>query len=811
MLCRKSIILGIGLSIWLSIIVLLMVQYVPLRQVYDQTHNDTRRIFPKAYEIEITKDTYHRSFRWVLQDGYLQFFMKPNRGLSIVAMDVNASPLPVLPVPALIVTMSGQRVVMPIHAGWRRLFFLVRPPTLTDGYTTFPYHVKNPSIPDDRGQDDRSSLGFAVHRVIVMPTRLFAIDWSWFVFIAVMSCLFVGLWQRLRLPLWWLIGVGIIAGIGIRTILPTAEWYIPTAWSVLGICAYPIVLYIVRPLCRPHDFTQLQMAVAVVLCVAGLRWATLLGLIMVAIVYLWGPRTVAVALQIPNAPSMTERWVMPILVGLATIVRFWDLNNTGMGLFRDEARHGALANQIMQGIYLVYSPWANLPAGYFYLSTIPIALFGASPFAIRFVAAIAGVLTVPIVAWVVRPLWGRQVALVAAALCTMSLWHISISRMGFPISLGPLVTLVAIGAIERSMRQNAVLWQRLGWAALCGVMIGSMTLIYHSARLMPIVIIVFGVIFAWQRRLSWSLLIRVIGVLGLFGIVAVFPIVQYAVVNSEDYWHRITVTSLSYWANLNGLWWGFAHVRNFVDYIGIWFVAGDTNPRQYSFGLPQLDLLAGSGFLMGLWLWWQFRRDLLIWAVGIWFVVTLLPGIFSVDAPHAWRSAENITPTLIIAAWGIVALMRTIPFRQGYQWLVVITLAGVIYSGGTYMTIQHTTAAYEAFDGNTLAAVQMATKLHQKDTRLGVVSSLYNTDVGQYLLKNSDVFPVATTIPLEPITTRRQIVITSIDVPVVWHAPHFTYVAHDPWGHPAYRVLCRGDCQSVADMITAPQTETSAQ
>jgi 4-amino-4-deoxy-L-arabinose transferase-like glycosyltransferase len=502
---------------------------------------------------------------------------------------------------------------------------------------------------------------------------------------------------------------------------------------------------------------------------------------------------------------------MPILVGLATIVRFWDLNNTGMGLFRDEARHGALAAQIMQGIHLVYSPWANLPAGYFYLSTLPIALFGASPFAIRFVAAVAGVLTVPIVAWVVRPLWGRQVALVAAALFTMSLWHISVSRMGFPISLGPLVTLVAIGAIERSMRQNTVLWQRLGWAALCGVMMGSMTLIYHSARLMPIVIIVFGVIFVWQRRLSWQELGRVIGVLVLLGVVTAFPIVQYAIVNSESYWRRITATSLSYWANLNGLWWGVAHVRNLVAYAGMWFVAGDTNPRQYSFGLPQLDLLAGSGFLMGLWLWWQFRRDLLTWAVGIWFVVTLLPGIFSVDAPHAWRSAENITPTLIIAAWGIVALMRTISFRQRYHWLVVTTLAGVIYSGVTYMAIQHTPAAYEAFDGNTLAAVQMATKLHQKDTRLGVVSSLYNTDVGQYLLKNSGVFPVATTIPLESITTRRQIVITSIGVSVAWNAPHFTYVAHDPWGRPAYRVLCRGDCQSVADLITAPQTGTTAQ
>ncbi len=801
MINRKSIMLVIGISIWLGIVAVLLMQYVPRRQIYDQTHSDMRRIFPNAYEIEITKDTYHRVFQWVPQGGYLQFFMKPNRGLSVIAMDVNASPLPVVPVPALIVTMQGQNIEMPIHAGWRRLFFLVRPPLITDGYTTCAYRVQYSAIKDDRGP-----LGFAVHRVIVMPTRLLAIDWSWFAYIGVVSLLFVGLWYRLHLPLRWLIGIGIIAAVGINYILPKVEWYIPTTWHTLAICAYPIVLYVVRPWCRPREFSPLQMAVAVVLCIAGLRWATPLGLIMVAIVYWWGPRTFATSNPISQAPSRIEKWLMPAFVVLAATVRFWDLNNMGMGLFRDEARHGALVAQIMQGTYMVYSPWANLPAGYFYLSTIPIALFGASPFAIRFVAAVAGVITVPIVAWVVRPLWGRQVGLVAAALCTMSLWHISISRMGFPISLGPMVTLVAIGAIERSMRPNNRMWPQLGWAVLCGVMMGCMTLVYHSARLMPVVIGVFGVVFAWQRRLPWPVIGRVLGVVGLFAAIMAFPIVQYAVVHSNDYWRRITVTSLMHWAKLNGQWWGVAHINSLIAYAGMWFVQGDRNPRQYSFGLPQFDILAGSGFLMGLWLWWQYRRDILTWAIGIWFVVTLLPGIFSVDAPHAWRSAENITPTLIIAAWGIVALMRTLPIRQRDQWLLAATVAGVLYSGGTYMAIQHTPDAYDAFDGNTLAAVQMAIKLNQEQTVLGVVSPLFKTDVGQYLLMETNIFPVSTIIPMEPITTLRQIVITSIDLPVVWHAPHFTYVAHDPWGRPAYRVLCRGDCQVVADIITTSQT-----
>ncbi len=800
----KLSIFAIGISIWLGAMALLMEQYVPTRQIYDQSHGDTRRVFPNAYAIEITKDAYQRVFRWVPQSGIIQVFTKPNRGLAVMAIDVNAAPLPVLPTPKFVVTMGGHKVVMPVHAGWRRLFFLVRPPALTNGYTTFAYHVRNPAVTDERG-----ALGFALHRVMVMPTRLVVIDWSWLVYIGLIGLLVVGLWYRLRLPLVGLVVIGGLSIIGVRYFLPFQEWYMPTQWGLLALVAYPIVLYCVRPWFRPREFSTIQMAVAIVLGVVALRLATPLGLIVLAMIYLWGPRTFTVTHPLQQAPSKTESWLLPAFIVCAIIVRFWDLDAMGMGLFRDEARHGALADQINQGEYLVYSAWANLPAGYFYLSALPIALFGHSPFAIRFVAAVAGVLTVPVVAWVVRPLWGRQVALVAAALVTMSLWHISISRMGFPISLGPLVTLIAIGAMDRSLRLDQRRWSLVGWAVLCGVMMGCMTLIYHSARLMPLVIGVFGVVFVWQRRLPWRAYGWVLAVMLGATVVAMIPIVRYAIVESNDYWRRIEATSLTFWAELNGQWWGVSHLHNLVAYAGMWFVQGDSNPRQYSYGLPQLDILAASGFLFGLWLWWQHRRDVLTLAVGAWFGVTLLPGILSVDAPHAWRSAENITPTLIMAAWGIVAVVQSIPLRQWHYWLLTMTIAGVVYSGGTYRAIQHTPIAYDAFDGNTMAAVQMAVQLNEPGTRLGVVSALYKTDVGKFLLPNTSVFPVSTTILQEPLTEKRQIVITRIDTPVDWQTPHFTYVAHDPWGRLSYRVLCRGDCQAVADVITQTQKGTS--
>lgn len=577
-----------------------------------------------------------------------------------------------------------------------------------------------------------------------------------------------------------------------------------------------IVLYCVRPFCRPLEYTHWQLVVTVLLAVACLRWAFVLGLVLVAIIYLWGPRTIAIAEFLPKKREFIARWLIVYLTGLAAIVRFWDIDGTGMGLFRDEARHGALTLRILHGEHFAFSSLASLPSGYFYLSTIPIALFGVSPFAIRFVAAVAGVVTIPLVVWVLRPLWGRQVAVVVAALFTMSLWHISISRMGFPISLGPVDSLIAIGAIERATRPKSLMWKQLIWAGICGVMIGSTTLIYHSARLMPAVIVIFGMVFAWRRQLAWSVIVRVVLVTSICALVAAFPIIKFATEYPYEYWYRIKLTSLVNWADLHGIWWGVAHIQNMIAYAGMWLVRGDANPRQYSFGLPQLDLIAGSGFLVGVWMWWQYRRDILSLTVGVWFVVSVLAGIFSVDAPHAWRSAENMTPTFIIAAWGIVALMRPLPQLQIYRLILLVTTVGVIYSGATYMAIQHTPEAFDAFEGPATAAVRTAKALSaDTSTQVGLVSALFATDAGQFLLPNTSVQPVATVLPLEwaqqPATIARQVVITSMDQWVEWSVPHETYVARDPWNRPIYVVLCRGECQSLATQFTPAQMEIGEQ
>src|SRR3954464_1816862 len=78
---------------------------------------------------------------------------------------------------------------------------------------------------------------------------------------------------------------------------------------------------------------------------------------------------------------------------LALALRLPGLDALPLGMWRDEARHGLLALRILndRSYRPVYVPnVADIPALLFYLAAVPIALFGAHPWTIRLIPALAG-------------------------------------------------------------------------------------------------------------------------------------------------------------------------------------------------------------------------------------------------------------------------------------------------------------------------------------------------------------------------------------------------------------------------------------
>jgi hypothetical protein len=95
----------------------------------------------------------------------------------------------------------------------------------------------------------------------------------------------------------------------------------------------------------------------------------------------------------------------------------------------------------------------------------------------------------------------------------------------------------------------------------------------------------------------------------------------------------------------------------------MWNARGDANGRHNLPGAPMLDPLSGALFAVGAGLTiarWRDRRSLLLL---VWPGVMLIPGVFSVQAPHAMRTVEVLAPTMILGGIGAVALIDLLADR----------------------------------------------------------------------------------------------------------------------------------------------------
>ena len=86
---------------------------------------------------------------------------------------------------------------------------------------------------------------------------------------------------------------------------------------------------------------------------------------------------------------------------------------------------------------------------FIYLVSGSIALFGRSPGAIRFAAALLGTLTVPASYLMAKALFNRRIGLLTAILVATTFWTLNLSRIGFRAVSMPLFSALTIWCLVR--------------------------------------------------------------------------------------------------------------------------------------------------------------------------------------------------------------------------------------------------------------------------------------------------------------------------------------------------------------------------
>jgi len=118
---------------------------------------------------------------------------------------------------------------------------------------------------------------------------------------------------------------------------------------------------------------------------------------------------------------------------------------------------------------------------YIYLTTIPIYFFGLNPFAVRFVSALAGTLTIPMLYFLTRLLFSSHkhslaLAQVSSLILAISPWHLQFSRAAYETNLSLFFVVFGLWAYLKGKHQPKY------WF-LTAIAFALSIYAYHSAKI----------------------------------------------------------------------------------------------------------------------------------------------------------------------------------------------------------------------------------------------------------------------------------------------------------------------------------------
>ena len=353
------------------------------------------------------------------------------------------------------------------------------------------------------------------------------------------------------------------------------------------------------------------------------------------------------------------------LILLAAWLRIWQLNTIPPGLWFDEAYLTMDAVRMLETktwpIFFFgnqgYEPMFN------YLLALSLIVFGEKIYAIRLAPALVGTLSVAVMyRWVATLLKNKSgsawLALISMAGLATSFWYLAMNRTGYRANL---LLLCVIGVSYFFWRG----WQtgQLRYYLLAGAGLGLAQYTYFSARLLPLVFLLFTLtqtLLLWQDRRKqlkndWLGLVAMGGVSLLFAT----PLLLFALNHPEIFWERTLDVALKVdgpvdWSPLG------AHL---LDALRVFVDGQDPNWRHNLLGRPGFDGFNTVGFWLGLLLALRhYRQPINLFLLSL-LLVMWLPALLSEPAFHTLRLSGVLPAYYVLMAMGLVNALNWIAHR----------------------------------------------------------------------------------------------------------------------------------------------------
>jgi hypothetical protein len=390
-------------------------------------------------------------------------------------------------------------------------------------------------------------------------------------------------------------------------------------------------------------------------------------------------------------------WLVIFLL-IAAFLRMHGLAQMTNMLHHDEAYYGIDAVSLVQHPRLTaYFPNNTGREGlWMYLLAPSVAIFGATPFALRLVSMFVGVLSVAAVYPLAREFFGKRGAVWTVGALAVLYWHVHLSHIAFRANTFPLIGALAMAVLLKAQRTNR------GWL-VAGLWVGLLLYTYIAARVWVAYavawLIMWGVLALYPtpppkspvltarsdarrspKRQGGGLLSyftpplyssvrneptlmergsggEVYGAFIAIGMIAIMSIpLIIALSTPAETTASISRAAASGWIEIQ---------RNIQHWANAWLGSGDPNPTHNLPERPILDIplafLAAVGCIS---MWFKVRKKwLIVWWLGL-VAVSFVPTILSTATPHYLRGLGALVPLALLIGAGGAFLTQTFSWRS---------------------------------------------------------------------------------------------------------------------------------------------------
>ncbi len=378
-------------------------------------------------------------------------------------------------------------------------------------------------------------------------------------------------------------------------------------------------------------------------------------------------------------------WILVITLLLITFgLRTHDLLRVPPGLHNDEVAYAEIAETVTHGRIAVFFPENIGNEGLAYYFAAPfMKVLGPNVLAIRLPAAFISMMAACLIWAFTRRLFGAIVAIAALASFSAIFWTVAFGRIGLHVVM--LVPLATLAAYCLWRAQSATRRRIYAWWALGGACIGAAIDTYTAGRILPVILIAFGLYVLIAHRSEWRRWWKGIALALLAAAIVAAPLFITLARNPQE--DQLGFSDID--RPLRELQQG--HVQPVIETtlrtLGMFGLVGDPLPYYGIPDRPFLDpisfLLLVGGLLIALWRWRDPKYAFLL----IWFFISLVPGMLSQPAPNSTRTLSAQTVLFTLLGIAVAALIRRYPRKFIVTAFVALFALNLVWTAHDYFTV----------------------------------------------------------------------------------------------------------------------------